>query len=190
MTTHTRHYALVLAACVCSLSMSGCKSDPPKSIALKYTSGATFIEGQIFVSRGRLGFKKTTKSVGEWRYYYPNGTLMKLENYDANGVIKKNVNFDAAGDTIATTVYSDQKTVVTAFRKTGAVDWRQETKYPDSGKEPAFDQTTEYYDSGATAVVWQSVGVNQSARVFTPDGRLVFEGRIDNDSIKERFGTR
>lgn len=170
------------------IAFGGCKPEAPQVVVLEYAPGQKYQEGQIQTLRRRFYRKSVTVNVGEWRMYRPDGQLWDIWIYDESGILTRQIAFGADGDTSSIFEYTADKSVTTIFGENGNVTLRDVIQYPSSADDQVVQEQTEYYETGAPARIWRSVGESESrSTVFTRDGKIVFDDRTDIAWIKERL---
>ena len=124
------------------------ENKPPEKILLKYTNGQIFCEGVYKITNSEK------KYFGIWKFYFPNGTLEKISEYDKNGKLINEKEYREDGSLFSSNINSDDSYYHSYFYYSGKIRsefiGKSTTEKDSNGDDvkTSYETSKEYYENG------------------------------------------
>jgi len=173
------------------LIINGCNTTQeldPEVILLKFKDGATFCEGSHRVYKRGLRVRKNR--VGYWKFYYPNGKLEILAEYDNYGELLNSKNYNMDGKLIQSQNFTEDTITTIEYFINGNI--KDESIFTievenknGSNFEIYYEKYSEFYNNGQIRGQKEYIDdiLHGDAKIWSEDGQLILEYKYDNGLI-------
>lgn len=182
--------AILIVVNISSCSDSELKEKPREKILLFYKNGNKFCEGEHWVYT--LGSKERKFRTGIWRFYFSNGNIESIHEYDSEGELINFKKYGENGKLKESDNYSETAENLSEFYENGNL--KNETittieiekdENTDDEYKTYYSAFKEYYENGQlkSYKIYINDVLEGYARIWDSDGNLIIKYEYENGLI-------